>query len=381
MNEARILICPYCGDAQPHGQTCRACGGHFDPLSRQATHNAMGPWFLREPNRPFQPGCSYHTLVQLIGRGRVSRYTIVRGPTTGQYWTVAKRVPGVAHLLGYCHACGASVDAHDHGCRHCGASFRIRLERDHLGLPEIRPLPGEPEAGDVTVGAVREATQLGISSFASDAELLGHAAAIHPVPPRVGPATEGANEADLMLSPAGRAMQRTLAHAQRRSRRLLLLLVLCLVVIAILAAPPILRLAVRNSASASSGAAPPTAPPPDAVARRQPELPPGPASGEQAAASTGAALDAGAQAVPAAAPEPARDAWSDLEDEALLAAKVGADESMPVPQRIAAYERAQAALRRLEAEAPPERRPPDLAARIEALELAAERLRLKDFFP
>ena len=110
MTRTKLLICPYCGEAQPVGERCRACGGFFDPLSRQATHNAMGPWFVRDPERPFRPGCSYETLVQLIQRGQVTKYSIIRGPTTRQFWTVARHVPGVAHLLGYCHACDGPVD-------------------------------------------------------------------------------------------------------------------------------------------------------------------------------------------------------------------------------------------------------------------------------
>src|SRR5690606_26108798 len=115
----------------------------FEPLSRQATHNSMGPWFVRDPQRPFQPGCSYETLVRLVQRGKVSRLTIVRGPTTRQFWTIAKRVQGIAHLLGFCHECGASVDPGDHGCHACGVTFGAFLDRNYLGLPEYRPLPWE----------------------------------------------------------------------------------------------------------------------------------------------------------------------------------------------------------------------------------------------
>ena len=88
MSKTKVLICPYCGETQPHDERCRSCSGLFEPLSRQATHNAMGPWFLRDPDRPFQPGCSYETLVRLVDRGVVTRYSIIRGPTSKQFWTV-----------------------------------------------------------------------------------------------------------------------------------------------------------------------------------------------------------------------------------------------------------------------------------------------------
>jgi hypothetical protein len=162
MAKAKLLICPYCGGTQPaDAERCGACSGLFEPLSRQATHNAMGPWFIRDPDRPFQPGCSYETLVRLVQRGRVGPLTVVRGPTTRQFWTVAKRVQGISHLFGYCHECGALAGEADPDCHACGASFGPEADRDRLGLPEIRPLPWEM-AGRISV-------------FASNDELLGRA--------------------------------------------------------------------------------------------------------------------------------------------------------------------------------------------------------------
>ncbi|HRP64101.1 MAG TPA: hypothetical protein PK400_12450 [Phycisphaerales bacterium] len=152
MAKSKLLICPYCGETQPERESCRACGGLFEPLSRRATHNAMGPWFIRDPKRPFQPGCSYDTLVQLIQRGKVEKLTLVRGPTTRQFWTIAKRVPGIAHLFGYCHECSASVDAVDHACHACGVAFGAYLDRNYLGLPEIRPMPWETDPDDRSDG-------------------------------------------------------------------------------------------------------------------------------------------------------------------------------------------------------------------------------------
>lgn len=180
MSKTKVLICPYCGDAQAAGDRCRSCGGFFEPLSRQATHNAMGPWFVRDERRPFQPGCSYETLVKLIERKAVTKFSIVRGPTTKQFWTVARRVPGISHLLGYCHNCDASVDASDHGCHACGVPFGAYLDRNFLGLPDVRPLPWEAPVEDDSPHSAsssrmmqfnRAAEPLGISSFASDEEL------------------------------------------------------------------------------------------------------------------------------------------------------------------------------------------------------------------
>ncbi|MHC4082683.1 MAG: hypothetical protein ACYSU2_15325, partial [Planctomycetota bacterium] len=192
MSKTKVLICPYCGETQTAGERCRACGGLFEPLSRQATHNAMGPWFVRDPGKPFHPGCSYETLVKMIDRGQVVKTSVIRGPTTKQYWTVARRVPGVAHLLSYCHSCDAAVDPEDHGCHACGAPFGAYLDRNYLGLPEVRPLPWEAHMEEAALEephtfsvetSERDPVTGGISHFASDAELRddgGTAAAAAP---------------------------------------------------------------------------------------------------------------------------------------------------------------------------------------------------------
>ena len=179
MAKTKVVICPYCGESQPANDLCRACGGYFDDLSRQATHNDMGPWFIRNIRSPYQPGCSYETLIKLIERGQIDKYTIIRGPTSKQYWTIARRIPGLSHLLGYCHNCDAKVIPDDHGCAACGEPFGAYLERNLLGLPDIRPLPWEAnmeEESQSSVAAQRPVGSTGsrgISSFASDSEIAG----------------------------------------------------------------------------------------------------------------------------------------------------------------------------------------------------------------
>ncbi len=125
---------------------CSACGGPFDPLSRQATQNAMGPWFVRDPGRPFRPGCSFAELRRGVERGRIGPETIVRGPTTHQFWAPARRAPGLANLLGVCHACGGGATQKDYVCRQCGVAFPSPGDRQHMGLVDSRPLPGRDRA-------------------------------------------------------------------------------------------------------------------------------------------------------------------------------------------------------------------------------------------
>ncbi len=139
----RVVLCPFCGGLSANLEACSHCKGRFDPLSRQASQNAMGPWFIRDEKQPFAPGCSFETIKSLIARGRISKNTILRGPTTNQFWTLAKRTPGVANLLGVCHNCQHEVDPRDFACGACGAPFTPDVDRQHLGLAPLQPLPGQ----------------------------------------------------------------------------------------------------------------------------------------------------------------------------------------------------------------------------------------------
>ncbi len=137
------LLCPYCGAATPQGPRCAACRGLLDPLSRQASQNAMGPWFLRDESAPFMPGCSYETLVGMVRRGKITRRTVLRGPTTRQFWCTAERTPGLSHLFGVCHNCRVDVQPTDSFCDECGAGFTVEPDRQHLGLGPVHLLPGQ----------------------------------------------------------------------------------------------------------------------------------------------------------------------------------------------------------------------------------------------
>lgn len=173
--------CPYCGEpadrSAPSEQAagtprCRACLAFLDPLSREVTQGHMGPWFLRDETRPFYPGVAFEVLATLVARGEVTRQTILRGPGTGQFWMLAGRTPGVAHLLGVCHACQGDVSkaqAASGSCGVCGARFPAFVERDRLGI----------------VGATSAQR---ISAFASDEELRRGAPAPSAAPRPAAPA-------------------------------------------------------------------------------------------------------------------------------------------------------------------------------------------------
>ena len=133
-------LCPYCGSVGDRADRCAHCGGQFDALSLQATQVAMGPWFVRDPAKPHHPGCSYEVLRKRINAGKISADSIIRGPTTHQFWDLARRVPGVAHLVGYCHACEARTGGAGR-CVKCGQKFVAPAHRNELGL--TYPLPDD----------------------------------------------------------------------------------------------------------------------------------------------------------------------------------------------------------------------------------------------
>ncbi len=130
----QFVLCPYCGHAQEASDRCAECAGLFEPLSIKATQISMGPWYVRDRNRPFHPGCSFEILRRQIDAGRIKPTTILRGPTTHQLWDIARNVPGVAHLIGYCHKCNTKVSRDARKCPKCEAPFRTPVQRDELGL-------------------------------------------------------------------------------------------------------------------------------------------------------------------------------------------------------------------------------------------------------
>lgn len=147
------VLCPYCGRGTTLGARCEQCKGLLDPLSRQATQNSMGPWFIHDPQNPFRPGCSYEVIQEQVRRGRIVHDTVLRGPTTRQYWMIAGRAPSIANLLGKCHNCQHTVDPAAVSCPSCGADFSAELDRQFMGLGPVHLLPGQSPPEEVAKAA------------------------------------------------------------------------------------------------------------------------------------------------------------------------------------------------------------------------------------
>ncbi len=412
MAKVKLLICPYCGQTQPQVERCGSCGGLVEPLSRQATHNAMGPWFVRDLDRPHQPGCSYETLVKLVEREQIAKHTIIRGPTTRQFWTIAKRVPGVAHLLGYCHNCAASVDPADHGCHACGVPFGAYLDRNYLGLPEIRPLPWEAQLeGNDTARFAGRSVQgghpghaAGLSSFASDEELLGEmeVGSSGPTPAGAGSAVRSApsepvNEpgtgsaaqtpqvgANLFDDYTATAVTRSLQRKVAAQRRMIRGLGVAVVIFVLMAAVIGLASLVDDSGpqtpgdgtQGSSGVGGASAD----QAADAPEVPKGPPTSVPVPSPADASpAPAQTDQEPHADP-PGQDPQADYA-KAMQLIKAAQQVDRPTKDRIKDYEEALRLLQSIVSEAPADAQPDDLPAAIERTNKALERLRLEDFFP
>jgi hypothetical protein len=79
----------------------------------------------------------------MASAGLITEQTVIRGPSTRQFWTYAIRTPMVANLIGRCHSCQSKVGPSEFSCRSCGAVFTPETDRQHLGLGPVRLLPGQ----------------------------------------------------------------------------------------------------------------------------------------------------------------------------------------------------------------------------------------------
>lgn len=206
-------LCPYCGEFTERRSElaggsgtprCRGCLAFLDPLSKQVTQSHMGPWAVRDTTRPFYPGVAFEVLVALISRGDVTADTVVRGPGTGQFWMLAREAPGIAHLVGRCHACGGSVRRGESRCGQCGVTFPIFSDRDRLGLPGA----SAPKR---------------LSAFASDEELRAGAPARSVQSPAAAPFAAPIAmpiqrpQRDAELSPLEISLGAEVAHERRKT--------------------------------------------------------------------------------------------------------------------------------------------------------------------
>jgi hypothetical protein len=266
------MLCPYCGNYSGSKKECDKCKGLFEPLSRQASQNGMGPWFIRDEANPFRPGCSYATMRMLVARRRIVAESVLRGPSTRQFWTFAKNTPGIAHLLGECHACHKSAIAEATHCPQCNASFAVEDDRQYLGLAEVRLIPGQTPPEAAPRPAARPAPAAPVTPARSSFDHTANAIALteegddaepgappvfepirHPARPvRAGPRLSDTQIDDLL---------RRSGAAERAKRSMLLVVILITaalgaVILMIVFAVMLFTKAASTSAGAASGGPP-----------------------------------------------------------------------------------------------------------------------------
>ena len=119
------VVCPYCGSVndRPHhdydNAACPKCTMADTPATRQATRARLGPWFVRQNRNPAAPGMKFDTLMGLVTRGQVTAQSVVRGPTTGQFWRFAAQVKGLSREFGVCYNCATPIDKAATICPQC----------------------------------------------------------------------------------------------------------------------------------------------------------------------------------------------------------------------------------------------------------------------
>ncbi len=209
MPEQSLLVCPFCGVLQEKTakDVCKECSRLIGRGTLVVAESEMGPWWVRESDFPFRPGTTYDHIANLARNGKITRKSIIKGPTTRQLWEVAGRVKGVAHLLERCHKCGGEVKPNARSCNHCRADFYVYKDRNNLGLDQSNPSEGEVD---------------GVSCFVSDESLSEIQSPVFQNK-KIESRTP-AKESDGAGSPQFRSVQRMLGHSKRLNKILAALL-------------------------------------------------------------------------------------------------------------------------------------------------------------
>jgi hypothetical protein len=204
VNDPAAVLCPYCGKKQSIARRCAGCGGHFDRWSLAATRNEMGPWFVRDESNPHFVGLGYDAVVEMIRSHELDRDAAVRGPTTGQFWTLARRAPGLAHHFGRCHACQGPVDPQRPRCETCGEAPPQPPSRNEFGLPPIAPVDKPAEAKPDFSAFSDDARLLVVTTRRAAAEAAGSELALSATQPAGTPTQQSSPQSSTQQSPTQR---------------------------------------------------------------------------------------------------------------------------------------------------------------------------------
>jgi len=208
-DDPKAILCPYCGDAQKPALACRSCGGNFDQWSLAATQNDMGTWQVRDSSRPHFIGLSHEAIVAAIRAGEIGMNSIVRGPTTRQFWTLARRAPGIAHLFGRCHACQAPVTPATPICGACGTVPSTPPTRNFAGLPAIERVATPADAVADLSGFIEDSGVLLVRVTAVAEERVAAAPVVVAAPTPAASPRDAVSIVDRALAERTRRLERT----------------------------------------------------------------------------------------------------------------------------------------------------------------------------
>lgn len=125
--------CAACGEMVSAGTLrCPACRQDLSAEGLDRLGRVWGNWFVWDRGLP-TPGVRFDMLSRQAARGELGAEVVIRGPGTRQQWTTVARVPGLSHLVGCCHACGAPAKAREAQCATCHASFEPLHESTPAG--------------------------------------------------------------------------------------------------------------------------------------------------------------------------------------------------------------------------------------------------------
>lgn len=138
-------VCPFCGTTREvEVGPCTQCSLEDTPTTRSATRSKLGPWYVLQSRNPSAPGMNFATLMVLVQKGRVTARSVLRGPTTGQFWRHAAKVKGISREFGLCWNCGGEVARNARACPSCK-----RLQEPPLN-PDVLLEAGELSGEELT---------------------------------------------------------------------------------------------------------------------------------------------------------------------------------------------------------------------------------------
>jgi hypothetical protein len=137
-------VCPFCGAVGLAAEgTCEHCKMDMTAASRAATKALIGPWYVLQPRLPAIPGITFVRLLGLVKKGRIHPHSVVRGPTTHQFWRFAGQVKGLSREFGICYDCGEELPTDADACPTCSCSQLPPANPDAL-LESNEPVSSSP---------------------------------------------------------------------------------------------------------------------------------------------------------------------------------------------------------------------------------------------